>query len=93
MTPEETKIRATEAKHLLDNRLFKEAWDALAGYLESKAETCDPDNAEQARRIILTKQLLAGLKREFERVVNDGHIAAIQIAELERQKKKSIFSR
>lgn len=93
MTPNEVAQRAAEAKHLLDNRLFKEAWDALAGYLESKAETCDPDNAEQARRIILTKQLLAGLKREFERVVNDGHIAAIQIAELERKKMFSVFRR
>lgn len=87
MTPEARKFRATDAKQLLENKLFVEAFDAVAGHLNAAALTCDPDNAEKARRIIISQQLLAAVKREVTRIVTDGTVAEVQIAELEQKKR------
>ena len=82
MTPQERTFRATDAKQLLENKLFVEAFDAVQSHLSMAALTCDPDNAEKARRIVISQQLLAAVKREITRVVNDGEMAQVQIAEL-----------
>lgn len=91
MTPETEKIRAADARALLDNQLFKEAFAKVGEHIESQALTCDPDNKERAQRIVMAKQLLAGVRREVERVVEDGEFAEIKMAEIE--KKRSIFRR
>lgn len=93
MNPQHDKFRANDAKALLENEMFKEAFTAMNAYLESKALTCDPDNKEAAQRVVISKQLLAGIKREIERVIQDGLIADIRIAELERKSKFSVFRR
>ena len=93
MTPEERKFRANDAKALLENKLFREAFKAVAEYLESAAMGCDPDNKEKAARIIISKQLLAGVRREIERVVEDGLVAEVQIAELEKRRGLKRFIR
>lgn len=87
MTPKERTFRATDAKQLLENTLFVEAFDAVANHLNMAALTCDPDNAEKARRIVISQQLLAAVKREITRVVNDGAMAEVQISELEQKKR------
>ena len=87
MTPQERTFRATDAKQLLENKLFVDAFDAVAGHLNMQALTCDPDNAEKARRIVISQQLLAAVKREITRVVNDGEMAQVQIAELEQKRR------
>lgn len=93
MTPQERTFRATDAKQLLENKLFVEAFDAVAGHLNAAALTCDPDNAEKARRIIISQQLLAAVKREVTRIVTDGTVAEVQIAELEKRNKLAFFRR
>ena len=93
MTPEAAKFKAEDAKNLLNNELFKEAFKTVADYLEGRALSCDPDNKDQAQRVIITKQLLAGLKREIERHVEDGFVADFRIAELEKKKLFSVFRR
>lgn len=94
MTPEDRKFRATDARQLLENRLFVEAFEAVAGHLNAAALTCDPDNKDKAQRIIISQQLLAALKREITRVVQDGTIADVLIKEIEnRQGFRSFFRR
>jgi hypothetical protein len=95
MTPEDRLFRATDAKQLLENKLFVEAWDAVENHLHMAALTCDPDNAEKARRIVISQQLLAAVKREIQRVVNDGAVAEVQISELEQKRSmmKRVFMR
>lgn len=85
MSLENDKFRAEDAKQLLGNKLFKDAFAAVDGYLNEVALSCDPDNKEKAQRIILSKQLLASVKREIERVVDDGDIAEVRMAELEKR--------
>lgn len=86
MTPEDRTFRATDARQLLENPLFVEAFDAVEKHLNMAALSCDPDNKEKAQRVIISLQLLAGVKREIQRIVTDGHVAQVQMHELEQRR-------
>lgn len=90
MTPEQRKFHAADAKALLDNKLLKEAFKQVGDYLDAQALGCDPDNATKAQRIVIAKQILYGIKREIERVVEDGTVAEIQLNEIEQ--KRGLFN-
>lgn len=91
----EDKVRrAAEANSILDNELFKGAFEKVAGHIEAQAISCDPDNAERARRIILAKQILSSIQREFIRTIEDGMVEEIRIREIEKQNSfKRVFRR
>lgn len=93
MTPEARKFRATDARQLLENPLFVEAFSAVEKQLNMAALSCSPDDATKAQRIVITQQLLAAVKREITRVVDDGKVAEIQLSELETKKKFALFRR
>lgn len=93
MTPEHRKFRAQDAQALLDNPILKDAFKAMGEYLESKALSCDPDNKEITQRVVIAKQVLAGIKREIERLVDDGTVADIQMAEIEQRRHLFRFVR
>lgn len=93
MTPEERKFRATDARQLLENPLFIEAFGAVEKHLNMAALSCDPDNAGNAQRIVISQQLLAGVKREIQRIVTDGAVAQVQMHELESKQRFSLFKR
>ena len=93
MTEEDRIFRATDAKQLLENKLFVEAFDAVANHLHMAALSCEPDNATKAQRIIISQQLLASIKREITRIVQDGNIAQVQLNELEKKRSFAIFRR
>lgn len=83
-----TNFRAEDARQLLENALFKEAFDKVGEYLEMQALNCEPDNKERAQRIVMSKQLLLAIKREIQRVVEDGEIAEIEALEKRKGIKK-----
>jgi hypothetical protein len=93
MSLEQIQFRAEDAKQLLANPMLKDAFTAVEGYLEAKALTCEPDNKDMAQRVILSKQLLAAIKREITRHIENGQVAEIQIAELERKRFRNPFRR
>lgn len=93
MTPEAREFRATDARQLLENPLFIEAWEAVENHLHMAALSCDPDNKDKAQRIVISQQLLASVKREIQRIVTDGQVAKVQIAELEKRNKLAFFRR
>ncbi len=93
MTPEDRTIRAADAKQLLEHPMFVEAWDAVEKHLNMQALTCDSDNAQKALRIVISQQLLAGVKREIQRIVQDGIVAEVQLSELEQKRRFSVFKR
>lgn len=93
MTPEDRKFRATDARQLLEHPMFVEAWNAMERHLQMQAITCDSDNAQKALRIVISQQLLAGVKREIQRIVTDGVVAEVQLSELEQKRKFAIFRR
>lgn len=92
-TPEHRKLRGQDARALLDNPIFKEAFDAVAEYLNQAALSCNPDDPVKAQRIIISKQLLEAVKREVTRKVEDGEVADIQIKELEKARGLRRFIR
>lgn len=93
MSLEDRTIRAADAKQLLEHPMFVEAWDAVEKHLNMQALTCDSDNAQKALRIVISQQLLAGVKREIQRIVNDGVVAEVQLSELEQKRRFSVFKR
>jgi hypothetical protein len=93
MSLEDDKFRAADAKQLLDNPLFKAAFQAVGEYIEQQALACEADNKDRAQRIVISKQLLAALKREIFRHVENGQIADIRIAELEKKRGIKLFQR
>ena len=93
MSLEDRTIRAADAKQLLEHPMFVEAWDAVEKHLNMQALTCDSDNAQKALRIVISQQLLAGVKREIQRIVQDGIVAEVQLSELEQKRRFSVFKR
>lgn len=86
-------IIGNEARQLLENKHFVDAFESVDYYLNQVALSCDPDNKDKASRIVISKQLLAAIKREIERKVEDGEMANIEISELERKKGLLRFMR
>jgi len=93
MTPRDRQIRATEARQLLDNPMFQEAFGAVEKHLSAKALACDADDANKALRIVVSQQLLAAIKREIQRIVTDGMVADVQLDEIETKRRLSLFRR
>lgn len=92
-TNESRRIRGNDARHLLDNQLLKEAFAAVGEYVDNQALSCPPDDAARAQRIVISKQLLAAIRREIVRVVEDGEVAEVQISELEKARGLRRFIR
>ena len=92
-TPESRRILGEDARQLLENKLLQASFAMVGEYLDRVALSCDPDNKDQAQRIILTKQLFASLRREIERCIEDGEVARVEIAELEKTQRVRQFRR
>jgi hypothetical protein len=90
---ENRRARANEARQFLQNPLFRDSFAAVEEYLNEQALGCDPDNEKKAQRIVLSKQLLAGIKRELVRKIEDGDMAIMQMAEIERRGVRHLFRR
>lgn len=85
-------VLASDARQVLENKAYKLAYDRLSQHLDSKILACNPDDKEQAHRVVLAKQIFSGLKRELERMIQDGQVSEIQLNEIEKR-KKSVFRR
>jgi hypothetical protein len=85
LSPEARRSRAIEARQFSENALFKAMFEGVGEALEHKALACDPKDERQAADIIRCKQLLAAMRREIERRVEDGEFAAFEMKELARR--------
>jgi hypothetical protein len=86
LSPQQRRIVGEEAKQALQNKHWAEAFAAMDEYLTANELSCDPDNKDKAARIVISRQLLAGIKRELVRKVEDGEMAQIELAEMERRR-------
>jgi hypothetical protein len=86
LSPENRRTIGEEAKQALQNPHWKEAFEAVEGYLIGKAKSIDPVDKERTQDVVRCLQLLESIKRELVRKVEDGEVAQIEIAELERRK-------
>jgi hypothetical protein len=92
-TPEQRRVIGNEAKQLLDNRHFREAFEAVESYLVGQAKGCDPDNKDKTQRVVIAMQIMEAIKREIVRKVEDGEMAAVEIAELDKRNALRRFVR
>lgn len=86
MSDKAKQFRAEDAKSLLSNPLFVEAFGGVEKYLESRLQMCDSSDKDATQRVVIAKQILSSIKREIERVIDDGVIADIRIAEVEKKR-------
>lgn len=86
MSPVQRRSIAGEARQLLENRHFREALGAVDSALEAQANSCDPDDKGKAQRVIIAKQLMVAIRREIVRKAEDGYMAEVEIAEIERRR-------
>lgn len=91
MTLEADRFKGLDAQALLDNPLLREAFFRVGAYLDGHLMSCPPDDKEKAARIVISKQLLHGVKREIERMIEDGDIADVHISQLETRKVRKFY--
>ena len=92
-TLDQRRIKANEARQVLENRHFIDAFNAVDRSLEAKALACDTGVEGSAERIILAKQLLHGVRRELSRKLDDGYMAEVELNEIEKKRRMLRFQR
>jgi hypothetical protein len=95
-SPESRRIRAEDAKQFMSNPLFRAMFAGVGEALEAKALACDlnaKDGPELAARIVTAKQILQGMRREIERLAEDGDFAAFEIAQIKKNGGFRLFQR
>lgn len=92
-TPEQRRILANEARQVLENRHFRQAFAAVSEEIEAQAIACDVRDAERSRNIVLAKQLLLKIRRELTRKMEDGYMAEVEIEEIKNRRRLSRFVR
>ena len=84
MTPEQERNRGDEAKRLLENPLWVEAWDAGRAALLKRMEDAAQTDVDA---VMGAKAVLAGMtiaRQYLERIVKDGAMAANSIEQAGR---------
>lgn len=69
--------REEEAKRLLENRLFVEAFDTLGEELQNRWATTNVEDVAQRESIWLALRLLDRVKAHITSIVETGHMARI----------------
>lgn len=77
--------KGVDAKQLLENPLLNMAFNRVEEYITSQELTCTPDDKDRCQRLIISKQLLAGVKREIHRVIQNGELAKVKVEALEKR--------
>ncbi len=81
----EATNRATDARNLLDNPVFKGAMIKVGQAIDLKLMSIDPDDRDKCTRVVLAKQILKGIEREIHRYIQDGEV--VELVELDRKRK------
>lgn len=96
LTPDQRRIAANEARQVLENRHYVDAWNAVNEHLEAVTLRTDPytrEGADSAARIVIAKQLLLAVRRELERKAEDGYMAEVELDEINRRNRPVRFMR
>lgn len=85
---------ASDAKQLVENPVWKKIWIGVNAAIDAKSLACDTaHDKDGAADIIRVKQLIRGLEREVQRVIDAGTIAELRIDELEKKGQVKEFRR
>lgn len=81
------QIRANDAKALLANPVFQGFMESMNTMLDRNINNVNPDNQDQCVRVVIAKQLMAGIERQVNNYIENGKVADIIELEAERVKK------
>ena len=90
-SPEERRVIGAEAKQALDNKHWREAFDAMESYLIDSAKSAR--DAQAAHLVAISLQLLEGIKQELIRKIEDGEVAKMELEQVERANRPRMFQR
>ena len=82
-----------DAKALRDNPAWQAIWDYLDQSIEDRGLTCDTTNKDLAADILRAKQLLVGIKREIEHLIDTGKAANKELQLFNQQPTVREFKR
>lgn len=84
------QIKAADARSLLDNPVFKDAFNSVRDSLIKKALMCNMGDGE-SERIVISMQLLEKIRQAIESYIDDGIIQdAIEQTKMKEEKAKSV---
>ena len=86
MKPEIT--RGEDAKRILDDPLYQEAWKSVENGLVASLRTVPLTDAQLEREIVRSIQLLYRVRGYLEDVLSTGKLAAIEEQQAEWRKKR-----
>lgn len=71
--------RAVRAREVLDNELFKDAFDNALAQLRAKRLQADMSDEKTHSRLVMAEQLLEGIRRFLEQEIETGQQAALEV--------------
>lgn len=84
--------RANKAQRILDDELFKDAFESVRQALLSKFESAPVNDAEGIVKVRLCLKLLTDVRANLERAIADGKVAAFEIEEKKRVASMSDYN-
>ena len=78
---EDERRRGIEAKQLLDNKYFKEAFDATERSILDQMEEVSLRDKDMHTTLIMARKNLHAIKRHILRTIDTGKIADIQLSQ------------
>jgi len=92
-TPDEEIRDARDAQRLLDDPVFKKAFNQLESAVIDKLRHVEISNIETQHELVLTLQLLGSLKGQFKTAIESGKMAEIQKEQSLAQKVRALTAR
>ena len=93
MRLEETSYKGRRAAEIIENPVFKEAWDGLRQAIHDKWESCPVRDVEGQHELKLMLKLMGDLESNLKHFINDGKIADVEISNEKMSKVKQFFSK
>lgn len=84
---------ARDAQRLLDDPVFKNAFDKLESAVFDQLRSVEISNIETQHELVLTLQLLGSLKKQFKTAIDSGKMAEIQKEQSIAQKVRAMVRR
>ena len=81
--------RASHAKQILENELFKESFNSLKKiYSEALLERTSVHESEAREKLWIAYQVLGKVEQHFKEILETGKLAEKQLADFQKSKEK-----
>lgn len=85
--------RGIEVSQLKSNKLLQEIFEKIKYGLDSRALNTPTTDTEACKDIIRTRQIMAGMEKAIESMINEGKFAEAELNRALKPQRQKIFSR